>query len=280
MGKIYIVTDSSSDISKEEALEKDIHIVPLTVHIDGKTYVDGVDIHPKPFLDMMDQAKELPKSSQPAPGQFAEIYEKLGKDGAEIISIHVAGNLSGTLSSAQQGAQIANAKVTVFDSQFIASALAIQVREAVRMREVGASVHDIIERLKEVRANTKMYIYLDTLTNLVKGGRIGKGKALLGSLLNIKPIAILEQGEYLPVAKVRSYSQVVKYMFKEYTKHITGKQVKSICISHAGGMENVGAPLKELIEQSGFCDIEVTVTSPIVSAHVGRGAIALVFFAE
>lgn len=69
-------------------------------------------------------------------------------------------------------------------------------------------------------------------------------------------------------------------MFKEYTKHITGKQVKSICISHAGGMENVGAPLKELIEQSGFCDIEVTVTSPIVSAHVGRGAIALVFFAE
>lgn len=280
MGKIHIVTDSSSDISREEAAKKDIHIVPLTLYIDGKIYVDGVDIHPEPFLDMMEQEKELPKSSQPAPGKFLELYEQLGKDGDEIISIHVAGKLSGTLESARQGAEMSSAQVRVFDSRFISSALAIQVREAVRLRDVGASVDEILKRLEVVRANTKMYVYLETLTNLVKGGRIGKGKALLGSLLDIKPIALLEDGEYLPVCKVRSYSQVVKFMYKEFIKHTKGKTVKAVSIAHAGGMKNVGAPLKELIEKSGFRQIEVTVTSPIISTHAGRGAIALVYFAE
>ncbi|MFO7316586.1 MAG: DegV family protein [Bacilli bacterium] len=280
MGKIHIVTDSSCDISMEEAARKNIHIVPLSLHIDGKTYVDGVDISPEPFLDMMDQAKELPKSSQPAPGRFQEVYEQLGNVGDEIISIHVAGKLSGTLQSARQGAEMANANVTVFDSRFISTAMAIQVREAARLRDAGASVNEIIKRLELVRANTKMYIYLETLKNLLKGGRIGKGRALLGSLLNIKPIAVLEEGEYLPVSKMRSYGQVVKYMYKEFTKHTSGKTVKAVSISHAGGMDNVGTPLKHLIEQSGFDNIEVTFTSPIISTHAGRGAIALVFFAE
>lgn len=280
MGKIHIVTDSSCDISKEEAVQKDIHILPLKVYIDEKTYVDGVDLHPESFLDMMDEARELPKTSQPAPGQFQQVYERLGKDGAEILSIHVAGKLSGTLESARQGAEMANTKVEVFDSEFISSALAIQVREAVRLRDEGATMKEIIKRLEVVRANTKMYIYLETLKNLLKGGRIGKGKVLLGSLLNIKPIAMLERGEYLPISKVRSYNQVVKFLFKEFKKHTEGKSVKAVSIAHAGGMENVGTPLKSLIEQSGFHHIEVSMTSPIISTHAGRGAIALVFFAE
>lgn len=277
--KIHIVTDSTSDLSKEEVAKHNIHVVPLTLHIDGKIYVDG-DLHPASFLEMMDQAKELPKSSQPAPGKFQEVYEKLGKDGDEIISIHLASKLSGTLGSAQQGVQMSNMNVTVFDSQFIASALAIQVREAVRMRDAGATVDEIVKRLEVVRENTKMFIYLDTLNNLVKGGRIGKGRALIGSLLNIKPIAILDNGEYTPVSKVRSYKQVTKFMFNEFIKNTTGKTVKSVCISHAGGMDDVGTPLKEQIENAGFNDIQVSYTSPIVSTHTGRGAIALVFFAE
>lgn len=277
--KIHIVTDSSSDLSKEEAAEKNIHVVPLTLHVDGNTYVDG-DLDPELFLDMLDNLKELPKSSQPAAGTFAEVYEKLGKDGDEIISIHVSGKLSGTISSAHQGAQMANANVTVFDSEFIASALAIQVREAVRMRDAGATVHQIIKRLEEVRANTKMYIYLDTLIHLLKGGRIGKGKAFIGSLLHIKPIALLEDGEYTPVTKVRNYNQVIKYMYNEFLKNTAGKTVKAVCISHAGGMKNVGSPLKDKIESTGFYNIDVTCTSPIVSTHAGRGAIALVYFAE
>lgn len=277
--KIHIVTDSTCDLSKEEVTKNNIHVVPLTLHIDGKTYVDG-ELHPATFLDMMDEAKELPKSSQPAPGKFQEVYEQLGEEGDEIISIHVASKLSGTLGSAQQGAQMAGKNVTVFDSEFIASAMGIQVREAVRLRDAGATKEEIIKRLEEVRANTKMFIYLDTITNLVKGGRIGKGKALIGSLLNIKPIAILNKGEYTPVSKVRSYKQVIKFMFNEFLKNTAGKTVKSVCISHAGGMDDVGNPLKELIEKEGFNEIEVSYTSPIVSTHTGKGAIALVFFAE
>src|SRR5690606_11673228 len=198
-----------------------------------------------------------------APGKFKEVYDRLAKDGDEVISIHLSGNLSGTVESARQAAGMSDAKVTIFDSKFIAHALAIQVREAVRLRDQGATVAEIIERLEEVRQNTKMFIFLDTLTNLVKGGRIGKGKALIGSLLNIKPIATLENGEYSPVAKVRSYKQVIKYIYNEFSRDLSNKTIKAVGITHADGMKTVGEPLKQLVESHGFNDVEVTFTSPI-----------------
>lgn len=277
---IHIVTDSTSDLTKEEIEKYNIHVVPLTIYAMGKTYIDGVDIKPESFLELLQEMKELPKSSQPSIGVFKEIYDRLAKDGDEVISIHVSGNLSGTVETARQAANMSETKVNIIDSKFIALALAIQVREAVRLRDQGATSTKIIERLEEVRRNTRMLIFLDTLTNLLKGGRIGKGKAFIGSLLNIKPIAILENGEYSPVAKVRSYKQVIKFIYNEFLKDIKDKTVKYVGIAHADGMKNVGNPLKELVEASGYKNIEIKVTSPVISTHTGPGALALIYFAE
>ena len=144
----------------------------------------------------MKNAKNLPKSSQPAPGKFKELYDELGKDGDQIISIHMTGGMSGTVESARQAAQMTDADVTVIDSRFIAIGLAIQLREAIRMRDEGATVEDIVARLEKVRDNTHLYVIVDTLENLIKGGRIGKGTGFIGSLLNIKVIANLEGGVY------------------------------------------------------------------------------------
>ena len=104
MGRIHIVTDSTCDLTKEELLKNDIHVVPLTIQVDGKTYVDGVDVQPATYMDLMKNSKELPKSSQPAPGKFKEVFDELGKNGDQIISIHLAGALSGTVDSARQAA--------------------------------------------------------------------------------------------------------------------------------------------------------------------------------
>lgn len=277
---IHIVTDSTSDLSKEELEKYQIHVVPLTIQVDGKTYADGVDIEPDSFLQLMEEAKELPKSSQPAPGIFKELYDELGKDGDPIISIHMTGSMSGTFQSAKQAAEMTDADVTVIDSRYIAWALAFQLREAVKLRDAGATVEEIVARLEEVRKNTRLFVVLDTLENMVKGGRIGKGKAMFGSLLNIKPIGSLDTGEFSPAAKPRSHKQVVKYLFEQFQKDTAGKTVKGVGLSHARGLETMGNPLIELVRETGFTNIDITVTSPIISTHTGLGAIGFIYYAE
>ncbi len=280
VGRIHIVTDSTCDLTKEEVAQHGIHIVPLTIQIDDKTYTDGVDLEPQSFLSLMKNAKNLPKSSQPAPGKFKELYDELGKDGDQIISLHMTGGMSGTVESARQAAQMTDSDVTVIDSRFIAIGLAIQIREAIKMRDAGATVEEIVERLEKVRENTYLYVIVDTLENLIKGGRIGKGTGFIGSLLNIKVIANLEGGAYNPVSKVRSHKQVVNYLFKQFQTDTAGKTVKAVGISHAEGLSTMGRPLKELVEGTGFNEVEIAFTSPIISTHTGPGAIGFIYFAE
>lgn len=280
MVKIHIVTDSSCDLTKEECDKLGIHVVPLTIQMDGKSYTDGVDVERETFLEMLKTIKPLPKSSQPAPGQFKAKYEEIAEKGDIILSIHVASNLSGTLESARQGGQMSDIDVITFDSKFIALALGIQVREAAIMRNEGKSIEEIIDRLYHIQRNTKFYVFLDTLENLLKSGRIGKGKSLIGSLLNIKPIALLENGEYVPIAKVRSHKKAIQYLFKQFVEDTKGKIVRAICFSHANGMETIGNQLKEKLESIGFHNIEVKTTSPVISTHTGNGGLGFIYFAE
>lgn len=277
---IHIVTDSTCDLTKTEIEKYQIHVVPLTIQIDGKTYIDGVDIEPASFLQLMENSKELPKSSQPAPGKFKELYDELGKDGDQIISIHMTGGMSGTVQSARQAAEMTDSDVTVIDSRYIAWALAFQVREAAKVRNAGGTVEEIAARVDEVRKNSRLFVVLDTLENMVKGGRIGKGKAMFGSLLNIKPIGSLDTGEFTPVSKARSHKQVVKYLFEQFQKDTAGKVVKGVGLSHAEGLQTMGNPLLDLVKETGFTDIDIAFTSPIISTHTGPGAIGFMYYAE
>ncbi|MEK5070334.1 DegV family protein [Sporosarcina sp. FSL K6-1508] len=279
MKKVYIVTDSTADLNEEDILKYGVHIVPLTIQIDGETYIDGVDIQAEEFIGMMKKSVELPKSSQPAAGVFKELYDKLGEDGSEIISIHMTGGMSGTVKSAQAAAEMTDSKVTVIDSMFISHALTFQVTEAAELAQQGKSVAEIIERLNAIRKNTTLFVVVDSLDNLVKGGRIGKGKAMIGSLLNIKPIATLQDGVYTPVAKARSHKQVVAHLFKVFKDETAGKLIRGVGISHANGLA-MGEPLKKLIQDFGIKDVKLTFTAPIISTHTGEGAIGFMYYAE
>lgn len=279
MSKIHLVTDSTADLSSDQIIQYNIHVVPLTIQIDGKTYTDGVDLQPEEFLELMKSSKELPKSSQPAVGIFHELYDELGKDGDQIISIHMTGGMSGTVKSAQAAAEMSSSDVTVIDSRFISYALSFQVLEAAQLIEQGASLGEVIKHVESVRERTNLFVVVDTLENLVKGGRIGKGKALIGSLLSIKPIASLEGGEYTPVHKARSHKQVVQYLFDQYQKDTEGKKVKFVGISQANGFA-MADPLKKRIEESGFNDVQEAFTSPVISTHTGSGAIGFMYMVE
>lgn len=279
MGRIHIVTDSTSGITKEDIAKYDIHIVPLSIQFNEQTYIDGVDITPEQFLERMGESKELPKSSQPAVGVFEELFNELGKDGDEVLVITMTGGMSGTVKSAEAAAAISDAHVTVVDSRFTSGALGFQVLEAAKMAQEGQHLDDILARIEHVRQNTHLYVVIDTLENMVKGGRIGKATSLIGSLLNIKPIANLEGGEYNLVTKVRSYKAVTKYLFKQFEEDTAGKKVLGVTIEHANGMK-MAEPLAEQIQKSGFNDLKYSFTSPIISTHTGPGAIGFCYYTE
>lgn len=280
MSKIKIVTDSTMDMSVEEAERLGVVIVPLAVTINGETYLDRFEIDAAEYIHVMKTADELPKSSQPSAGAFLEVYDKLGEEGYEVLSIHMTGKMSGTVRSAESAAQMTDTKVTVIDSKFISIALQFQVREAAEMAKQGKSMNEILERLEKVRENTKLYIMVDTLENMVKGGRIGKGKAFIGSLLNIKPIASLEGAEYNPVAKVRSHSQVVKWLAKQFAEDVKGKTIRGAGIVHAEAHELTTKIKDAIYELTGYNDISIGYTGPTISTHTGPGALALMFYFE
>ncbi|WP_421721797.1 DegV family protein [Anaerobacillus alkaliphilus] len=254
--------------------------MPLTITVDGKSYIDGVDVSAKEYISLLKESKEIPRTSQPSAGVFAEAYDRLGADGSEIISIHLTSGMSGTFGSAQSGAQMSSSKVTVVDSKFISRALGFQVVEAAKLAQAGKTVTEITEQLTKIRENSSLYIMVDTLEYLAKGGRIGRGKALLGSLLKIKPIASLADGVYTPVSKVRTYVQLIKFLTKQLETETANKTIKAIGIAQADALELANDLKKALSEATGFQAIDIVDTTPIISTHTGPGALALMYYAE
>jgi DegV family protein with EDD domain len=280
MAKIKIITDSTADLSAEEVERYGIEIVPLSIVIDGESFLDGVHMTPKQFLERMSMSAELPKSSQPPVGKFVEVYETYIKEGYDILSIHMTGGMSGTVRSAESAAKMVEGNVQVIDSMYISRALGFQVMEAAKMAEKGKSMDEIVRRLEHIRANTSLYVVVDTLDNLIKGGRIGRGQGFIGSLLNIKPIASLEGGVYNPEAKVRSHSQVVKYLTKKFEEETAGKTVKKIGLAHAEGLELAEKLKKSLMSTAGYVDFTIGYTTSVISTHTGKGAIGFMYYAE
>ncbi len=280
MKKVKIVTDSTVDMPQALANQYNIEIVPLSISINGETYLDRVDISPMEFIEKMKHSSELPKSSQPAVGQFVEVYDRLGEDGSEVISIHMTRGMSGTVSSAESAAQITKTKVTVVDSKFISKALSFQVIEAAEMAEKGLGKDEIVKKLDEIRENTYLFVVVDTLENLVKGGRIGRGKALIGSLLNIKPIASLADGVYTPVSKARSQTQIIKYLTNQFVTDTKGKVIKGVGIVHADALE-LAIKIKESIQNvTDVENVDIEDTTPVISTHAGPGAIGFMYYVE
>ncbi|MDA7025704.1 DegV family protein [Bacillus sp. CLL-7-23] len=280
MTNIKIVTDSTADLNKETLEKFNIHVLPLSIAIDGVPYRDQLDIQPDEFIEKMELAKELPKSSQPPLGAFIELYEKLTEDGSEVISIHLSSELSGTFQTAVSASKMVNGKVTVIDSKYISKGLGFQVvRAATRAQEEWSAV-DIMNDLDHLRTRISLYVTMDTLDNLIKGGRIGRGKALIGSLLKIKPIARLEDGIYTPEKNVRNSGQLIRYLTGQFLTTIKGKTVQAIGIAHADALDLAHKLKASLLEHVPGVNIDISYTTPIISVHTGRGAIGFSFYTD
>ncbi|NUB56240.1 DegV family protein [Streptococcus pyogenes] len=274
MGTIKIVTDSSITIEPELIKALDITVVPLSVMIDSKLYSDNDLKEEGHFLSLMKASKSLPKTSQPPVGLFAETYENLVKKGVtDIVAIHLSPALSGTIEASRQGAEIAEAPVTVLDSGFTDQAMKFQVVEAAKMAKAGASLNEILAAVQAIKSKTELYIGVSTLENLVKGGRIGRVTGVLSSLLNVKVVMALKNDELKTLVKGRGNKTFTKWLDSYLAKN-SHRPIAEIAISYAGEA-SLALTLKERIAAYYNHSILVLETGSIIQTHTGEGAFAV-----
>ncbi|MEN4279116.1 DegV family protein [Streptococcus pyogenes] len=274
MGTIKIVTDSSITIEPELIKALDITVVPLSVMIDSKLYSDNDLKEEGHFLSLMKASKSLPKTSQPPVGLFAETYENLVKKGVtDIVAIHLSPALSGTIEASRQGAEIAEAPVTVLDSGFTDQAMKFQVVEAAKMAKAGASLNEILAAVQAIKSKTELYIGVSTLENLVKGGRIGRVTGVLSSLLNVKVVMALKNDELKTLVRGRGNKTFTKWLDSYLAKN-SHRPIAEIAISYAGEA-SLALTLKERIAAYYNHSISVLETGSIIQTHTGEGAFAV-----
>lgn len=285
MGKVFVVTDSTADIPKKVVEELGITVVPLKVHFGEETYLDGISISSKEFYNKLQTAEKLPTTSQPSPLDFVNIYKDLaeGKEDVHIISIHLSSALSGTYQSAAiaQNMLEDNVKVTVIDSRKASYAIGSIVVGVAELAKSGATVEKCLERAYYLVENTFVYFLVDTLHYLQKGGRIGKASALLGTLLNIKPILSLdEMGEVYAKEKIRGNKKAFSRIMELLHEHAKQYNKVRIGLSHAdsvGEAEEAVASLKQSFQVD---SVLVTDIGSVIGTHVGKGTIAIVLSAD
>lgn len=280
MANIKIVTDSSVQLTPEEISQHNITVVPLTIMIDNTVYIDGETITRDDFMDEMAAAQNLPKTSQPAVGTFADVFDKLTADGSEVLAIHMTETISGTVNSSRQAAQIAKGKVTVIDSQFTDRAMAFQALVAAEMAEAGKDMKTILDKLEQVRDNTTLVLGVTNLDNLVKGGRLSRVSGLISSFLNIKVILQLQNGELKALRKGRGMKTINNFIAETIAKMAKLSNIKSVGISTAGAKElgeDIGRRIAEVLPS---VPILVRPTDPVIATHTGPGAFAITYYVD
>jgi DegV family protein with EDD domain len=273
MRRVAIVTDSTADLIPELLAQQAITVVPLTVNLDGRSYLGGVDITAVEFYQKLQQSSSHPTTSQPSPGQFKEAYERLLADHEEVVSIHISPNLSGTMGSAQQAAQmIGDERVQVIDSQFASMPLAALVLVAANRAALGADASEVIEDVTRVREATRCFFAVSTLEYLRRGGRIGAAGALLGSVLQIKPILAIEGGQVVPLERVRTHDRALLRLV-ELAQSVDRGGGLCVVIGHAAA-EPAAQALAERLE--GIAEsLVIQPLGPVVGAHVGPGTVGV-----
>jgi DegV family protein with EDD domain len=277
---IVIVTDSASDIDASLRQSLGIIAVPLKVMFGSETFVDGVTLTSRAFFEKLEHSDVLPTTSQPSPLDFAEAYkmivEKHGKD-VQIIAIILSAALSGTYQSALIAKSMMEEEIdiTVIDSRkasFVHGFVAVEAARAAREGQSKQQILDLIERLLN---EVQVYFIVDTLTYLQKGGRIGKAAALVGSLLNIKPILTLEQGGMIaPFDKVRGTKKALARVL-EALKEYAGSHPVKVAVLHSNVPDDAAALLAQVKADFNVVEEYLEEIGPVIGAHAGPGLLGI-----
>ncbi len=282
MGKVKVITDSTADIPKQLAKDLDISVIPINVHVAGKCYQDGITISPNEFYRKMLSIEELPTTSQPSPLDIVGAYKKAIYDGAkQIVSLHISSKMSGTyqscvLAKSMVEEEFPDVKIEVIDCKTVTYALGIIAVMVARAAKEGKPFSKLVSLALRIREVELLLATVDTLDYLHKGGRIGKAKALVGSLLNIKPIiSISDDGEIVAIDKARGMKKANQKIFQVLKKRFSASPV-AVASLHADNKKLADLWMDKIEELLDVKEKVMVDIGPAVGTHAGPGTVACV----
>lgn len=278
MSGIAIVTDSTADLELDYYERNDVRMVPLRVYFDEESFLDWREITPEQFYERLRDPNAKPRTSQPSPADFVEVYKELAKDHDTIISCHLSGKLSGTVNSAETArGMVEGVNIEIIDSKSVSMGLGIIIDSIVRDRAAGLEATEVINKTRTLCQKRKLIFVLDTLEYLQRGGRIGKASAFLGSMLNIKPMLLIDS-EVLPYKRIRGKSKVIGEMLEFVRGNTSGRKL-NIAIGHVNN-ENGAEALMSAIKNAGL-ELEsgsIYRIGAVIGTYGGPGTLGLAFY--
>lgn len=273
---IDIITDSSADLPKEFIDKYNIKVVPLTIRLEGEEYLESIDITSEGFFNMMFSSKELPKTSQPSPGEFAEMFKKA--EGEEIICLTISSGLSGSYQSACMGRDISGKNVKVFDTLAGSLGHGLQVIKAAELSALGMSADLILEKLKEIRDNMNILILLNTLENIVKGGRLSKFKGSIAKIFDIKVLLEGVNGKVVELEKIRGKKAFFKRVLDVIGERRKTFQNTIFGITHTGNQDDAEFLKREIIKRFNPKDVIINYMGATMGTYAGKNGMILSFY--
>jgi DegV family protein with EDD domain len=273
---VKIVTDSGADLPNELAKELGIAVVPIYVRFGEEVYRDRVTISEDEFYERLTHDPVHPNTTQPGPQDFLEVYQKLSADADGIVSIHISGKLSGTYNSALMARDMleTGCPVEVIDSETLSMSVGLMAIAAVQMAKAGESMDKIAAAAKQAIPKTYLFFLLDTLEYLRRGGRIGKAKALLGSVLNLKPMLTIKDGELVPAGQARTRAKGIDKLF-EYVKN--AGDIQDLAVVYNTTPDEAQALAERIGSVFDKEKIRMARVGPGLGVHGGPGAILVAF---
>ena len=272
--RICVVTDSSADLSAEQAAELGVTIVPAVVSFGDESFLDGVEMTAETFYRRLVSDRLHPTTSQPSPGLFAQTYDRLGEEAAGIVSIHLSDRLSGTGNAARQGARISGTRcpIEVVDSGSTSTGMGLVVLEAARRARWGSSFEEVLATARENAARSRARFTLDTLEFLARGGRIGRARKLLGDVLGIRPVLEVRDGVVAPAARVRNRSQALA-LLRRFAEE--NRPLKALSVLYTTGRREAEELVREITPLSPNGSVLLAQVGPGLGSHLGPGTLGV-----
>ncbi|MCC9273813.1 DegV family protein [Enterococcus aquimarinus] len=281
--KLAVVTDSTAFLSEDALKNPNLFVIPIPVILDGKLYNEGIDIEADQYYDLLKNSQEFPTTSQPALGEALMLYEEIGKKGYDtIISIHLSSGISGFVANLNSiKDSVSGVNIIPYDSKITSMPMGNMVETILKMNAKGCTLEEMLDQLDQIRENTNAYMIVEDLNNLVRGGRLTNGAALVAGLLKIKPVLTFDDGKIMLFEKIRSSKKAFAR-----AEDVIGQRMREInqpvklYVIHANSLAVAQEEKQKLQEKYPNATVEIGHFGPVIGTHLGEKAIGLAISLE
>lgn len=280
MPKIAVVTDSTATLPEDLVKKYNIHVAPLSINWDKVTYKDGVDLKPLEFYQRLRKSTTLPTTSGAIQGEFIQIFEELRGKVDGIVAIVVTGALSAAYSSAVNAKNmVPDMKIEIIDSRLATMGMGFCAVAAAKTAAMGSDIESVVNAAKDIMSKVHVYFAIDTLEYLRRGGRVSLPRAVLASLLKVKPIMVFNNGKLEPAAKPRTMSKAIETLLDFMKEKVTDTPLH-VAVMHADNQDGAEKLKKEITSRFQCAELLTPGFSPVIGTHMGPGALSLAFYCE